>query len=134
MTMTFELSVLAAAVVWGVIQLVAAAQTANAQYGLAWAASPRDADMPPLKPIPGRLSRNFRNYMETFPFFLAAIIVVQATGVHNALTHWGAIAYLGGRIVYTLLYVAGVPLVRSLFWNVALFGMFAILAAPFVAR
>lgn len=101
--MSFELMMLAAASVWGFLQLVAAAQAANAQYGLKWAASPRDIEMPPLKPIPGRINRNFRNYMETFPFFAAAVLVAQAAGVHNELTHWGSIAYIGGRIAYTAL-------------------------------
>jgi uncharacterized MAPEG superfamily protein len=132
MGMSFELMVLAAASVWGLLQLVAAAQAANAQYGLRWAASPRDIEMPSLKPIPGRINRNFRNYMDTFPFFAAAVLAAQAAGVHNELTHWGSIAYIGGRIVYTALYVSGIPLIRSLFWNVAVFGMLTVLAAPFV--
>ena len=131
---SFELTILAAATLWGFVQLVAAAQAANMQYGLMWAASPRDAQMPPLRPIPGRIGRNFRNYMETFPFFAAAILIAQAAGVHNALTHWGSIAYLGGRVAYTALYISGIPLIRSLFWNIAAFGMLAVLAAPFVQR
>ena len=75
MTVSFELTVLAVASLWGFIQLVAAAQAANVQYGLIWAASPRDVDMPPLKPIPGRINRNFRNYMETFPLFIVAVLI-----------------------------------------------------------
>ncbi len=134
MGMSFELARLAAAIVWGFVQLVATAQAANGQYGLTWAASPRDVEMPPLKPISGRINRNFRNYMETFPVFAAAILIAHAAGVHNALTHWGSIAYLGGRIGYTALYVSGIPLVRSLFWNIASFGILAVLAAPFVAH
>jgi len=134
MGMSFELIALAAATFWGFLQLVAAAQAVNAQYGLRWAASPRDVEMPPLEPIPGRINRNFRNYMETFPFFAAAILVAQAAGVHNELTHWGSIAYIGGRIAYTALYISGIPLVRSLFWNIAAFGMLAVLAAPFMPR
>jgi uncharacterized MAPEG superfamily protein len=132
MRMSFELMMLATASVWGLIQLVAAAQASNAQYGLKWAASPRDAQMPPLKPIPARITRNFSNYMETFPFFAAAVLIAQAAGVHDGLTYWGAIAYIGGRIGYTALYVCGIPLIRSLFWNIAAFGMLAILVAPFV--
>ncbi len=134
MTASFEMQVLAAAGVWGFLQLVAAAQAANVQYGLKWAASPRDVEMPPLKPIPGRINRNFRNYMETFPLFIVAVVIAEIEGIHNALTHWGAIAYLGGRIAYTALYISGIPLVRSLFWNIASFGMLAVLAAPFVAH
>jgi len=83
MGMSFELMVLAAASLWGYLQLVAAAQAANAQHGLKWAASPRDVEMPPLKPIPGRINRNFRNYMETFPFFAAAVLTAHAAGVHR---------------------------------------------------
>ena len=132
--MSFELSMLSAAVVWGFLQLVAAAQAANVQYGLKWAASPRDIEMPPLKPIPGRINRNFRNYMETFPFFAAAILIAHVAGVHNELTHWGSIAYLGGRIAYTALYISGIPLVRSLFWNIAAFGMLAVLTSPFLSH
>lgn len=131
--MRFELTALALAVGWGFVQLVAAAQAANVQYGLRWAASPRDEEMPPLKPIPGRIARNFRNYMETFPFFVTVVLIAEAGGVHNAMTYWGAIAYLGGRVGYTVLYISGIPLIRSVFWNVASFGMLAVLAAPFVA-
>ena len=29
--------------------------------------------------------------METFPFFAAAVLTAQATGVHNELTHWGSL-------------------------------------------
>jgi uncharacterized MAPEG superfamily protein len=131
---SFELSMLATATLWGFVQLVMAAQAANVQYGLRWAASPRDEEMPPLKPIPGRISRNFRNYMETFPFFVAAVLLAEAAGIHDALTHWGALAYLAGRFAYTALYISGIPLIRSLFWNIAAFGMLAILAAPFVSH
>lgn len=133
MSISFELQALAAASLWGFLQLVAAAQASNLQYGLRWAASPRDAEMPPLKPIPGRINRNFRNYMETFPIFAAAVLIAEAAGVHNAWTHWGAIAYVGGRLAFTALYISGVPLIRSLAWNVAAFGMLAVLAAPFFA-
>lgn len=130
--MTFELTALTAAVIWGFVQLVMAAQASNVQYGLKWAASPRDEEMPPLKPIPGRLNRNFRNYMETFPFFAAATLIAHVAGANGAATHWGAIAYLGGRVAYTVLYVLGAPLIRSLFWNVAAFGVLAVLAAPWL--
>jgi uncharacterized MAPEG superfamily protein len=72
--------------------------------------------------------------MESFPFFAAAIVTVELAGVHVSVTEWGAIAYLGGRMVYTALYVSGTPLIRSLFWNVATFGVLALLAAPFLMR
>ncbi len=132
--MSFELMMLGVACVWGLVQLVAAAQAANTQYGLKWAASPRDVESPPLEPIPGRINRNYRNYMETFPFFAVAILIAQATGVHTSLTHWGSVAYIAGRVAYTALYIAGIPLIRSLFWNIATFGMLGVLAAPYLSH
>ena len=72
--------------------------------------------------------------METFPFFAAAVLTAQAAGVHIELTHWGSIAYIGGRIAYSALCVSGTALIRSMFWNIASFGMLAVLAAPFVSR
>ena|SRR3982750_4539242 len=133
MTASFELRILAMAVIWGFVQLVAAAQASNVQYGLKWAASPRDEPVPPLQPVAGRINRNFRNYMETFPFFAVAVIAAELSGTHNGLTYWGSIAYLAGRVAYSLLYLAGIPLIRSLFWNIAAFGMLAVLAAPFLS-
>lgn len=130
--MSFELKMLAAATIWGFVQLVTAAQAANFQYGLRWAATPRDDEMPPLKPIPGRINRNYRNYMETFPFFVVAIVIAEISGTHNALTWWGTVAYLGGRLIFSALYISGIPLIRSLFWNVASFGMLAVIMAPFI--
>jgi uncharacterized MAPEG superfamily protein len=132
--MSFELAVLEAASFWGIVQLVAAGQAAFIQYGAKWAASPRDAEIPPLNAIPGRIDRNFRNYMETFPFFVVAVLAVELAGVHNTLTRLGVITYLGARLVYTALYVSGIPIARSLFWNLATIGMLAVLAAPLMSR
>lgn len=63
--------------------------------------------MPPLAPIPGRINRNFRNYMETFPFFAAAVLTAQTAGIHDELTFWGSIACIGGRVAYSALYISG---------------------------
>jgi uncharacterized MAPEG superfamily protein len=132
--MSFELAGLEAASLWGIVQLVAAGQAAFIQFGAKWAASPRDAEMPRLNAVPGRIDRNFRNYMETFPFFAVAVLVAELVGAHNTLTRWGVITYLGGRLVYTALYISGIPIARSLFWNLAAIGMLAVLAAPFISR
>jgi uncharacterized MAPEG superfamily protein len=43
------------------------------------------------------------------------------------MTVWGAQLYFWGRLAYLPLYVSGVPLVRSLAWNVATFGIVLIL-------
>ena len=116
------------------LQLLIAGRMNNGQRGVAWNLGARDGEPPPVGKIAARMERARRNYMETFPFFAAAVLIAQAAGVHNELTHWGSIAYIAGRIAYTVLYISGIPLIRSLFWNIAAFGMLAVLAAPFVPR
>ena len=114
---------LALAVVLGLVQIVAASHAASLQRGYRWTSSPRDEPTPPLRGVTGRLDRALRNYLETFPLFAAVVLVAHVSETHNALTEWGARLYLWGRVAYVPLYTAGVPLVRSLAWNVATVGI-----------
>jgi len=74
----------------------------------------------------GRAAANFG---ETFPFLAAAVLVAHATGRHNALTFWRAQLYFWARVVYLPLYAFGIPLVRSLIWNVSEAGIALLLIA-----
>jgi uncharacterized MAPEG superfamily protein len=127
-----ELLGLVAAAALGLVHIVLAAQSASLQRGYRWTAGPRDEPQPPLAGIAGRLARANDNFLETFPFFAAAILAVLATGVHSPWSKWGVILYISGRIAYLPLYAFGVFLVRSLAWNVALVGIVAIYIALFV--
>lgn len=110
-------------VVLGLVQIVAASHAASLQRGYRWTSSPRDEPKPPLRGVAGRLDRALRNYLETFPLFAAVVLVAHVSETHNALTEWGSRLYLWGRVAYVPLYAAGVPLVRSLAWNVATVGI-----------
>ena len=110
-------------VVLGLVQIVAASHAASLQRGYRWTSSPRDEPTPPLRGVAGRLDRALRNYLETFPLFAAVVLVAHVSETHNALTEWGARLYLWGRVAYVPLYAAGVPIVRSLAWNVATVGI-----------
>ena len=61
--------------------------------------------------------------METFPVFVAAVIMAQLANAHDWRTVWGSALYLGARVVYLPLYAAGIILFRSLVWNVAIAGI-----------
>jgi uncharacterized MAPEG superfamily protein len=127
--MTIELRMLALSVVLGFVQIVLAAHTASLQRGYLWAASARDEPKPALMGVAGRLDRVLRNFMETFPLFAAAVLMAHVTGRHSWMTEWGAQLYFWARLVYLGLYAAGVFLVRSLVWNLAVLGMVLILLA-----
>ncbi len=67
--------------------------------------------------------------METIPLFAAVVLAVHVSDTHGALTVRGAYLYFWARVVYLFLYAAGIPLIRSLVWNVATFGIFLFVAA-----
>ena len=115
--------------VLGLVQIVAASHSASLQRGYRWTASPRDEPTPPLRGVAGRLDRALRNFLETFPLFVAVVLAAHVSETHNALTEWGARLYLWGRVAYVPLYVAGIPLVRSLVWNVATVGIMLFVVA-----
>jgi uncharacterized MAPEG superfamily protein len=116
-------------VVLGVVQIIAASHAASLQRGYRWTASPRDEQSPPLRGVAGRLDRALRNFVETFPLFAAVVLTAHVSGTHGTLTVLGAYLYFCARVAYAFLYAAGVPLVRSLVWNVATFGIFLFVAA-----
>lgn len=131
MGLSHELIHLAAAIIIGIVTLIWAAATARGQQNLAWAAGARDEAMPPLTGVAGRLERAFRNFMETFPFFAAALlaaIVAQKTGL---LTFWGSALYVIARALYVPIYAAGIRLVRTLVWFVSIIGLAMVVVALF---
>ena len=60
---------------------------------------------------------------------MAAVFLVHMLGRESALSEWGAGLYFSARLVYLLLYALGVPLLRSLVWNVAFLGIILLLIA-----
>ncbi len=126
--MSVELRMLTLSVVLGIAQIIAASHAASLQRGYRWTASPRDAQVEPLRGVAGRLDRALRNFGETFPLFAAVVLVAHATGTHDALTEWGTRLYFWGRVAYVPLYAAGIPLIRSLVWNVATIGIALVIA------
>ena len=127
--MTVELTLLALSVGLGFVHIVVASHSASLQRGYRWSASARDEPMEPLHGVAGRLDRALKNYLETFPLFAAVVLAAHVADRHNAFTEWGARLYFWGRVVYLPLYAAGIPLVRSLVWNVAAAGILLFLVA-----
>jgi uncharacterized MAPEG superfamily protein len=131
--MTQELWILLAAIVLGFLHILLQAHSSNVERGLSWNVGPRDEATPPLSAPAGRLERALRNYLETFPLFAAAVLVAAVIGASNMFTQIGAGLYLAGRVVYVPLYAFGVPVMRSLAWNIATLGIILILAGIVVA-
>ena len=126
--MAFELQMLAASVVIGLVHLLWASAAAQPQRGLKWNVGSRETPVV-LTGMAGRLERAFVNFRETFAFFVAAVLVAYLGGRLGALTAFGTVLYVGARAVYIFLYAFGVPVVRSLVWVASMAGLGLVLLA-----
>lgn len=129
--MAIELKMLAWAIALGLLQIAIAASFSTVQRGLAWNTSPRDTPAAPLTGVGGRIDRAYRNMLETFPYFAAAVLAVIATQKTSAHTALGAELYLGARVVYVGIYAAGIPYLRTLVWTASMVGIVMVLLALF---
>ena len=132
--MTVELRMLLLSAAFGFAHIILTAHSASLQRGYRWTASPRDHAVPPLAGVSGRVERGLQNFLETFPFFICAVLVGHVADVHTAYTEWGALLYFWGRVVYLPLYAFGIRVVRSIAWNVASTGIILIVASILVER
>ncbi len=123
--MTPDLKWLAWTVVLTFVILMVAAVGVNAKVGLVKAAGNRE-DMPKPDGWAGRASRAHQNMMESFPLFAALILIAHAANLVNGTVILGAQLFFWGRVAHAVLYVAGVPWVRTLAWMVAVLGMLLI--------
>jgi uncharacterized MAPEG superfamily protein len=128
--MTIELRLLIASVVLGLLQLIASSHLISLQRGYRWTASSREGESPPLRGVANRVDQATTNFLETFPFFIALVLVAHVTGRHSLLTVLGAHFYFWGRVGYLLAAAAGFALLRSvLCWNIAVIGILLFIVA-----
>ena len=121
--MTTELTMLTWTLVLAFIQILLFDFARTAQYGLKWNVGARDASMPPLSPIAGRLQRAQNNLFETLPLYIGAVLAAEVGGKADELTALGAQIYFWCRVAYVPLYAFGVTGVRSLFWICSVAGL-----------
>ncbi len=121
-----ELVVLTWGCILGFVHILVAAQAKTRQYGTKWNMGARDGELPPPSAVVGRLMRAQANFFETFPIFIAAVILamsVQSLTGPAPMPALGAWLWLGARVAYLPLYAFGVPGVRSLAWVVSIVGI-----------
>lgn len=118
-----EMEMLWLSIVLGIAQLLLATLFSVGGRGLPWGVGARDQPAPPLGSFGGRAERAFRNFLETFVFFLGAVLIAQALGKHTATTALGAQVYFWSRVAYVPAYLFGIPFVRTLLWVASLVGI-----------
>ena len=117
-----ELNLLVWAAVLTVVQVLVAVMGAFNQVGLMKLVGNRE-DMPKLTGWAGRAERAHLNMMQNLVLFAALVLVAVATGKTNEMTVLGAQLFLWGRVAYAIIYLAGLPWLRTLSWFVSVIGL-----------
>jgi uncharacterized MAPEG superfamily protein len=104
------------------VQVLVAATGAFMQVGLPLLAGNREK-FPEITGWAGRAQRAHRNMMENMPLFIALVLVGAAAQKSNEMTVLGAQLFFWGRFAYALLYVGGIPWLRTGAWAVSVAGM-----------
>ena len=121
--MPIEITILALGAVLLFIHIFVATRFKTAQYGRKWNVSARDEALPEPSPVTGRLMRAQANFQETFPIAIVALLGVVIAGKTSQWTALGGWIWLGARAVYLPLYWAGIPVMRTIVWTIALIGL-----------
>ena len=124
--MTVELTLLVWSAVLTVVLAVIGATGAMLQVGLPMLAGNRE-NMPEITGWAGRAMRAHRNMLENLVLFAIVVLVAKAIGVSNGMTVLGAEVFVAGRVAHAVLYIIGVPWLRTAAFAVSLVGLAMIL-------
>ena len=122
-----ELTLLVWSVALAFVQVLIAVQGAVMQVGLPTLAGNREG-LPALTGWAGRAQRAQRNMIENLVPFAALVLVAVAVDKTNNMTLLGAQLFFWARVVYTAVYIAGIPWLRTGVWLVSVIGMILIFA------
>ena len=123
--MTPDLKYLLFSVVLTFVQMLVAAAAANQAVGLTTLAGNRE-DVPMLPGLAGRAKRGHLNMIENMVLFAALVLIAAVAGKANAATAMGAMIFFWARLAYAVIYVAGIPWLRTAAWFVSVIGMIMI--------
>jgi uncharacterized MAPEG superfamily protein len=120
--MTPDLTYLLMSVVLTFIQVLIAAAAANHAVGLTALAGNRE-DLPVLTGFAGRAKRAHLNMIENMVLFAALVLIAAVAGKANATTAMGALIFFWARLVHAVVYLLGIPWLRTVAWAVSVIGM-----------
>jgi len=94
---------------------------ANMRYDVGALAGPRDGFEPEGKYLM-RARRAQANLTEALVMFAPLVLAAVATGRTSGITLLGAAVFFWARLVYPVVYIAGLAYVRTLVWLVGVIG------------
>ncbi|MES2906537.1 MAG: MAPEG family protein [Pseudomonadota bacterium] len=126
--MVAELGFLGWSVVLLLVHIILQASLATKEFGMTYNASPRDENPATTGLYAGRAKRALLNFLETYPAFIALAIGLELTKRTGGTAETGALIWLCARCVYLPVYLAGIPMLRTLIWAASLIGLVMMLA------
>jgi uncharacterized MAPEG superfamily protein len=75
----------------------------------------------------GRTIRAQANFLETFPIAIVALLGVVVAARSSGVTALGGWIWLGARLAYLPLYIAGIPVIRTIIWTISMIGLAMVL-------
>lgn len=115
-----------ALLVWSVAlmfaQMLIAVSASTLQVGLVTLAGNREGIEEPTG-WAGRAHRAHRNMLENLVLFAALVLVAHVAGKANSMALLGAQIFFWARLAHALIYLAGIPWLRTGAWLVSVVGM-----------
>ena len=126
-----ELRWLGLACALGLVHVAVQATLMTLRQGVAHNVGARDRRPKDDGVLEGRATRALRNFLETFPFFVALALALVVSGRGGGEGARGAALYVWARAAYLPIYLLGIPVLRTLAYGVAIAGILAMLRALF---
>lgn len=106
-------------------QMLVAVGGATLQVGLPALAGNREG-LPACTGWAGRASRAHHNMLESLVLFTALVLIAVVADRANPTTAMGAQLFFWARLAYAVVYVAGIPWLRTGVWFVSVVGLILI--------
>ena len=120
-----EMSILIWSVVLTFVLMLVAVLGALMQVGLMTLVANREG-FPEIRGWGGRAMRAHRNMLENMVLFIPLVLIAVAAGKTNSTTLLGAQIFIWARLVHAVIYIAGIPWVRTATWTVSVIGLIMI--------
>jgi uncharacterized MAPEG superfamily protein len=117
-----ELMLLLWAALLTLVQMLIALSGATLQVGLPALAGNREG-LAPCTGWAGRAARAHHNMLESLVLFATLVLVAAIAGKTNATTLLGAQIFFWARFAYAVVYLAGIPWLRTAVWLVSIVGL-----------
>jgi len=81
--------------------------------GIRWIFYKRDTELPGVAPWGGRAVRAHNNLADNLAMYAVVIGIAHVTGATNGITQVAGIVLLIARLLHAIIYIAGIPYLRT---------------------